>query len=345
MDQTTASEAFSRPGIDPRLWVSYGTIDEDTEDVKSIRFLADDGTPLPSGPLATVTLQPSGVTVVCRIASFIAGIGEGSWYPFQEKDEVLVVCPEGSTGAGPVIIGRLNQEIDKFPGIVAGQDATKNTFGFWRMRTPFIIESAASILLRSAKTGSQIAIDPTGQVILNNGDKNNLFISSDVISLSSGDDKTFMQLNFSENRITSVTGDTRMELSATGPSMMFTTGEFNLGTGGAAGKGHAVTSEMLLAWTANLICALSITGAWPLGPYSPAGMFPLSAPGILNALFALMVPALGTPLPIGLLGAPGGNLAILSPALAALKSTIANPIPAADPTGLIPGAGRATLLF
>lgn len=347
MDGTSASEAFSRPGIDPRLWCAFGTVDQDTEQSKSVRFKDDEGNPLPTGPLVTVTLQPSGVTVVCRVAGFIAGLGEGSWYPFQEKDEVLVVFPQGSTTAGATIVARLNQEIDVFPLIVAGQDVTKNTFGFWRMRTPFIIETAESFLIRNAKTGSQIAIDPTGQVILNNGDKNNLFISSDAISLSSGDEETFMQMNFSDKRITLATGDSRMEISAEGESIWFSTGAVNIGSGGVAGKGHAVTAEQLVAFTANVICAIASP---PINGFNPASAalgptFSLFAPASLNTILSLAAAGLATPLPIGLFGAPGGNTALITAAMSALAAAISSPIPAADPTGLIPGAGRATLMF
>lgn len=116
--------------MDPRQWISMGTIDEDSEDARSIRFNDDDGAPLPTGPLVTVTLQPSGITVTCRVASFIAGVGESAWFPFQQKDEVIVAIPQGSERAGPVILGRLNQALDTFPAVVAGQDTSKNTFDF-----------------------------------------------------------------------------------------------------------------------------------------------------------------------------------------------------------------------
>lgn len=344
-DHTTAAGAFERPGIDPRQWVSYGTIDEDTPEARSVRFNDSDGNPLPTGPMVTVTLQPSGITVVCRVASFIAGIGEGTWCPFSAKDEVLVVLPGGSERSGPVIVGRLNQSIDTWPAIVAGQDATKNVFGFWRLRTPFIIESAESFLIRSAKTGSQIGIDPTGQVILNNGDKNNIFIGSDAISISSGDEETFIQLNFSENRITFASGQARFELSKSGESIIATPGALNIGTAGARGKGHAVTIEQLMSWTANLICALATTGAWTTGPYGPPFLIANASQGILNSLFALMVPAMVTSVPIGISGAPGGNMAPLAPAYQLLNVALLNPLPTMDPTGLIPGIGVSSLMI
>jgi len=344
-DHTTYADAFSRPGIDPRQWVSYGTVDEDTPEARSVRFLDDDGAPLPTGPLVTVTLHPSGISVVCRVASFIAGVGEGTWFPIMPRDEVIVILPGGSERSGPVIVGRLNQALDAWPGVVAGQDATKNVFGFWRLRTPFIVESVESFLIRSAKTGSQIGITSDGGVVLNNGDKNNLFITSDVISLSSGDENTFIQLNFTENRITAATGQARFELSAKGKSILQAPGDLNIGSGGAAGKGHAVTVEQLLLWTANLVCGLGVTGAFGPGPYATPAWTGGAAVGLLNALFAAMIPVMATPTPVGVAGAPGGNTAPIAAAYQALNLALANPLPAIDPTGLIPGPGRGTLMF
>ena len=347
MDVSSFGDAFARPGMDPRQWVSYGTVDEDTEDQHSVRFADDDGNPLPTGPLVTVTLQPSGITVVCRVASFVAGVGEGTWYPIQQKDEVLVLLPQGDEMAGPVIVGRLNQALDEWPSTVAGQDATQNNFGFWRLRTPFVIESAEAFLIRSAKTGSQIGIDGEGQVVLNNGDRNNVFIGSDAISISSGDDDTFLQLNFTERRITAATGDSRFELSASGESILHATGALNIGSAGARGKGHALSSEQIIAWLSNVISQLALAGAFnPLSPYGAAAWtVPGAAVTALNALFAAVIPAQVSPAPFGTSGVPGGNFAPLASTLATLNFALASPLPAADPTGFILGVGRASLMY
>ena len=345
-DHATFSEAFARPGIDPRQWVSMGTVDLDTPEARSVRFNDDDGEPLQTGPLVTVTLQPSGITVVCRVASFIAGVGEGSWMPFQEKDEVIVVLPSGSERAGPIIVGRMNQALDAWPAIVAGQDSTQNTFGFWRLRTPFIIETADSFLIRSANTGSQVGIDPTGQVILNNGDKNNIFIGSDAISISSGDESMFLQLNFTESRITMAVDDARIELSGSGESIVHVPDVLNIGTGGARGKGHAVTMEQLFAWSANLVCGLALGGAFdPAGPYGTVAWTAGGAIPTLNTLLAMVVPGLVLPAPVGTGGAVGGNMASVAAPYAAMNLALLNPLPTLDPTGLIPGIGRSTLLY
>lgn len=344
MDLASMADGMTRPGIDPRQWISLGTVDQDSPDAHSVRFVDDEGNPLTTGPLVTVTLQPSGITCVCRVASFIAGVGEGTWSPIQEKDEVLVALPQGEEAANPVIIGRLNQALDTWPQIVAGQDAGGNKFGFWRLRTPFVIESAESFLIRSAKTGSQIGLDPQGQVILNNGDKNNIFIGSDAISISSGDDNTFIQLNFSENRITTATGDARLELSASGESVVFIPGALNIGTSGARGKGNAVTVQQLVGFLANYTIFLKTAGVTGLTGVT-------LTPAALDVALAAMVFGAASPAPPATpVAAYFGNYTLLpltfGPAPAgAIAASLTIPLSITDPTGYILGIGRAGLML
>src|ERR1019366_2087115 len=134
-DAGLAREAVAGP-IDTRQWVSYGTVSPETPDAKSTTFTKE------YGPLVNVKLHPTGIPVVCRVAHEVAGNGEGEWFPFIEGDEVIVLIPEGDETAGCVIMGRLNQEIDFWPTIVAGQDPRLNNFAFRRMRTPYIFETA-----------------------------------------------------------------------------------------------------------------------------------------------------------------------------------------------------------
>lgn len=349
-DHATMGQAWAAPGMDTRQWLSYGTVDESTEDQPSVLFKDSDGNPLPEGPRVMVTLQPSGITVPCRVGSFLAGVGEGSWFPFQDKDEVLVAVPEGNEQAGAVIITRLNQELDTWPTIVAGQDATTNTFGFWRLRTPFIIETAASFIIRSAQTTAQIGIDPTGQVIIADGDQNRLFIGPNGMEIGSGDGQTFMQVDIENKMVTIGAGAAHLVLKnaddAQGASQIFVPGSLNIGTAGAAGKGHAVTVEQLMAWTANILCGLAMSGAFMTPGAWSAASFPAGGVGLLNALFAAVLPAMVSPNAVGLGGAPGGNMTPLAAAFRGLlTAALSAPAPITDPTGLIPGFGRAALMY
>src|SRR5262245_23950415 len=105
--------------MDMRQWCSYGTVDPETDDEKSVEFTDD------YGPLVNVTIQPSGLPVRCRVASFVAGAGEGEWYPYIAGDEVIVMFPGGSE-LNAVIVGRLSNGLDKPAASVGGADPTEN---------------------------------------------------------------------------------------------------------------------------------------------------------------------------------------------------------------------------
>ena len=88
-DHATAGQAFAGPGMDTRQWVSYGQVDQDTQDSRCVVFDPD------LGPLVNVTLQPSGIPVVCRVLAPFAGQGESEYFPFISGDEVVVAITQG----------------------------------------------------------------------------------------------------------------------------------------------------------------------------------------------------------------------------------------------------------
>lgn len=266
-DLARAAEAFKRPGIDPRQWVSMATVNPDSENARSVSFKDDDGKPSPYGPIVNVTLQPSGVPCRCRVAGAVAGQGEAEWYPYVAGDEVVVLVPEGDERNGGVIVGRMNQEIDTWPLIVAGQDATKNVFGFRRMRTPFIVETAASYVIRSALTGSQIGIDSQGKVIINDGDQGSIVIGPDAIGLTSGDGETFVQLFPGDSQVFLGAGSASLLLDAS-ESKFISTGSLSLTTLGASPNQIGVTAEQVVGFVINVLAALAVAGSFTAGPLS-----------------------------------------------------------------------------
>lgn len=275
---------FAHPGADPRQWISYGTVDPDTPEARSVRFTDENGLPLPTGPLVTVTLQPSGVTVPCRVSGSCAGNGEADWFPFLGGDEVLVVVPEGDERAGCVIIGRCNQEIDVFPLTVAGQDVTKNTFGFKRLRTPYIIETASSFMIRSAVTGAGLTITPEGNAFFVSGDGHKLVLHGSFLKLEAAGGGEFLQIDpETKELLLSAGGTTQMVFGKTA-SAFFSNGTLNLGTSGFAGQGHAVTLEQLAVILESLVivlAGLATPPAWLGGPPSTLVDLALAAASVL----------------------------------------------------------------
>lgn len=319
-----------------------GLVNENAGDQKSVRFEDADGNALPEGPLVTVTLQPSNIECVCRVASFIAGAGEGTWFPIQEKDEVVVVIPEGDESACPVIIARMNNELDSWPTTVAGADMKKNNTAFWRLRTPFIIETAAAFLVRSAQTTAQFGIDPLGQVIMNSGEKQAILIGADTIAMLSADQKTAVQVLAEDKQVYLVADSCSLLLDGT--SSVFKGKKFTFQT--APATGTAVTLEQLALILINLLVLLDTAGAFT----PPLKTTILLTPSAFDSLYAAMFQAIGNGVP-GVPGAPvatnfGGPMMGLFPlTMAGLGVAAAGAIPSVDVTGNFPGCGRATFRY
>jgi hypothetical protein len=287
------ADGLSRPGIDPRQWVSFGVVDTPTagSDEQAVVFDAS------LGPLVNCTLQPSGISVPCRVAGSVAGNFEAEYYPFQAGDEVIVLVPGGDERAGCTIVGRLNNELDQWPGAVAGQDATQNTFGFRRMRCPFITEFASSYMLRSAGTGSFLTMTQDGQVVIADSSKNTMSLTSDFVGMMTGDSTLVMQLNLNTNQVvlqasspptpTTAVPDpipgafTTLTIDPTSSSIL-AQGTFSINTVGNQAIEHATSAEAVANMIYNVMVAMwepmiAVLSAAVVGaPGSPVFAVPLT---------------------------------------------------------------------
>lgn len=314
VDWNGLMDNMRRPGADTRQWISYATVDRQTDDDPEPEVVFDDE----FGPLVKVTLQPTMVPAYCRVSASVAGNGEGEYHPFVFGDEVIVAIPEGDERAAPCIFGRLNNAIDKFPmDSVAGQDPTTNTFGFKRCRTPRIDEYAGSYTMRSAKTGAIMGFDSTGTVTILNGDSSGLQIGSDVVGFSTKDGSALMQLNLNDRAVALRCDDAVLTLAATGSNAYsaISVGEsLAISTGTNAAAEHVLTVESLFNILANVI-ALAFT-TWSPTPPMPVPILTLSLLGAaMTAMFAdpLFVPFLlaGATAPLPPLLAAGINAALM----------------------------------
>lgn len=262
LDSATAAAGMARPGMDPRQWVSYGLVHAtDPKDV--VQFDAEYGQ-----PLVSVTLQPSGHAVTCRVATSIAGNGEGEYHPFLKGDEVIVVLPQGLESASPVIVGRLNNSYDKFPmESVAGQDPTTNTFGFRRRRTPYVEELSGPIMLRSATSGAFLSIDTNGVITLRDGEANAMQVSADVFGFVSGDGTAVLQLSLTGQQYIMQIGSAYMQLSSSSsdPNTILVPGTMVIGASGNAPMEHVATTEAVF----NILKTFATLYGTPLGLVGP----------------------------------------------------------------------------
>ncbi len=94
IDVASIARAVSRPGIDPRTWVSLATVQQ---------FAVDSA----HGVFADIKLFPTGLVTTARVGAAYAGKGFGLYAPLSPGDEVVVIAPNGDPNAGLVIVTTL----------------------------------------------------------------------------------------------------------------------------------------------------------------------------------------------------------------------------------------------
>lgn len=317
-DQASARDAFSGPGVDTRQWFTHGLVEPDTEDAHSVTFMDGDGNPHPNGIIVMVKLVMSGIVVPCRVLAHAAGEGEGEYSPFGPGDEVIVAVADGDERSGCYIVGRCSNGPDVFPMTVAGQDVTQNNVSFRRISTPYIFETSASYMVRSATTKASWSIDPTGNVIFADGEGNMLSLSQSTILLQESTGTALIQIDPEKLTVALQSNQTALLLDdKNGASSFITPGTFMFVTsGGGYASGHAVTVEQLTAYIFAVITSIGSLFTIPLTP-----------PAVLTLMEAII---------------PLASTSTIAPFTALITTALAVP---ADPAGLIPGIARAGLLF
>lgn len=99
IDTSRMSALASRPGIDPRIWLSLAVVED-------VAFAEGEGI------FVDLRLQPTGEEETAFLGSCYAGNGAGDYCPLNKDDTVLVAMPSGDSGNGPIIIARYNSAAD-----------------------------------------------------------------------------------------------------------------------------------------------------------------------------------------------------------------------------------------
>lgn len=109
IDTARLSNAVSRPGIDPRIWVSYAVLISEPyiEEVEGQQDIVVD-----------IQMMPIGDQETARVGAIYAGNGFGFYCPLHEGDEVLVCAPSGDPDEGLVVMQRLWSPADPPPQAV-----------------------------------------------------------------------------------------------------------------------------------------------------------------------------------------------------------------------------------
>lgn len=138
MDTNRVAAALSKPGIDPRVWLSLAV-------VVAVNVKED-------GAFADVMLFPQNQPDTVRVPGNYAGPGFGSWMPLETDDEVLIAYPQGQPNEGGVIIARLWSKSDATP-----TEAQSNS------DDPVIHVKPGQTLRIVVDDGGKVIIDTKGQ--------------------------------------------------------------------------------------------------------------------------------------------------------------------------------------
>lgn len=165
IDASRLAGLVSRPGIDPRVHLTFGIVDRVVVDPQQ-------------GVFVDVTLLPHEDSETAVLGVPYAGNGFGMYTPVQEDDTVLLAIPEGDCDYGPVIIARMWSSGDKpfaemqgtpLTGEEAGQyDPAEKVILRCKAGTPYeiYVSEGANITIKVEGSGNANVIVDTGKVYL-----------------------------------------------------------------------------------------------------------------------------------------------------------------------------------
>lgn len=162
LDTTRLAAAAARPGIDPRVWLTWAEVVELGHD--------------PAGDLlADVKYMPDGRPETAKIGTCYVDDGAGDYSPLDVGDTVLVAVPMGDEAFGPVIISRVWNE-SKRPShsdFGDGDEPTKNRV--------IRMGKGRKLVIRSNGTGGDVDIQAEGfgNVNINSTGGGNTNVTSD----------------------------------------------------------------------------------------------------------------------------------------------------------------------
>lgn len=151
IDTVRLSHAMSRPGIDPRIWVSYAVL------LSEPYIETTDGQ---QDIVVDLQLMPTGEQETARVGAIYAGTGFGFYTPLHKDDEVLVCAPSGDPDEGLVVMQRLWSPADPPPQAVYDhpEDVT------------LVVQPGKNLRLKALGSGTTYITSESGKVVL--GDEN-----------------------------------------------------------------------------------------------------------------------------------------------------------------------------
>lgn len=159
LDVGRAAVALRRAGIDPRHWVSYGTVCALREDGTTDFSDASAVYVAPAGVSVDVLLMPANQHVTARYSGVQGGSAGTLFTPIKPGDEVLVVIPDGDLRLPPVVVCILSGEHSPLP---LGQDRRP----IWKNDRVLLHGRGVAVEIRTSG-GGVVTVEADGDVAVN----------------------------------------------------------------------------------------------------------------------------------------------------------------------------------
>jgi hypothetical protein len=144
LDTRRLAESLRTPGIDPRHWVSYGTVGT-VGDKGEVSYTDTHAIYIgPEGVEVDVILEPSGIACTCHYAGIAGGVSSTILAPIHPGDRVLVCLPDGDFSGPPTIVAILHSAAVPVPLGADRKPVFKNDRIFvWGQSVPVEVNATA----------------------------------------------------------------------------------------------------------------------------------------------------------------------------------------------------------
>lgn len=152
IDSQRLAKLAQRPGIDPRVWLTFAAVDEVMWDES-----ADGG-----GMYCNCHLLASGESITAIVAVPYAGARFGAWYSPEPDDIVLVGIADGDMSNGGVVLARFYRGSDLPPRDLSAEENPAEQVTAATTNVVMRVKPGSKYILRTSGDGGAVDVKAEG---------------------------------------------------------------------------------------------------------------------------------------------------------------------------------------